>query len=90
MAGVRGLGIWLRLTPTTHLVFFEKNDDTSIAVAWDTVSERVIGLPLATTRREDMMGRALPGSKSLALSPDPIFLEFSRTRSPWISYSSAG
>ena len=84
LAGVRGLGTWLKLTPTTHLVLFEKSDDTSIAVAWDTASERIIGLPLATTRREDMMGRTLPASDALALSPSPIFLEFSRAQSPSI------
>ena len=84
LAGVKGLGTWLHLTPTTHFVLFEKTDDTSIAVAWDTASGRVIGLPLATTRREDMMGRALPESDDLALSPSPIFLEFSRAQSPSI------
>jgi len=84
LAGVKGLGTWLRLTPTTHLVLFEKIDDTSIAVAWDTASERVIGLPLTTTRREDMMGRALPTTADLALSPSPIFFEFSRAQSPSI------
>ncbi len=83
LAGVRGLGTWLRLTPTTHLILFEKTDDTSIAVAWDTEGERVIGLPLATTRREDMMGRALStDAADLALSSSPIFLEFSRAQSP--------
>lgn len=84
LAGVKGLGSWLHLTPTTHLVLFEKTDGTSIAVAWDTASERVIGLPLATTRREDMMGRPLADAGHLALSPSPIFLEFSRAQSPSI------
>jgi hypothetical protein len=84
LAGVKGLGTWLRLTPTTHLVLFEKSDDTSIAVAWDTEAERVIGLPLATSRREDMVGRPLPASDTLALSASPIFLEFSRAQSPSI------
>lgn len=84
LANVKGLGTWLRLTPTTHLVLFEKTDDTSVAVAWDTASERVIGLPLATSRREDMTGRTLPASDDLALSPSPIFLEFSRAQSPSI------
>lgn len=84
LAGVKGRGTWLRLTPTTHLVLFEMSDDTSIAVAWDTEAERVIGLPLTTSRREDMMGRALPASDQLALSPSPIFLEFSRAQSPSI------
>lgn len=85
LAGVRGLGTWLRLTPTTHLVLFDKVDDTSVAVAWDTEGDRVIGLPLATTRREDMMGRALPAdAEGLSLSPSPIFLEFSAAQSPTI------
>jgi hypothetical protein len=84
LANVKGLGTWLRLTPTTHLVLFEKTDDTSVAVAWDTASGRVIGLPLATSRREDMTGRALPATDDLALSPSPIFLEFSRAQSPSI------
>jgi hypothetical protein len=84
LAGVRGKGTWLRLTPSTHLVLFEKSDDTSVAVAWDTEAERTIGLPLATTRRESMTGRALPESGSLALSPSPIFLEFSKAQSPTI------
>lgn len=78
LADVKGLGTWLHLTPTTHLILFEKTDGTSVAVAWDTQSERVIGLPLATTRREDMTGRALPASDDLALSPSPIFLEFNQ------------
>ena len=84
LAGVKGLGTWLRLTPTTHLVLFEKTDDTSVAVAWDTAGERVIGIPLVTSRREDMTGRTLPASDDLALSPSPIFLEFSRAQSPSI------
>ncbi|PTX93947.1 hypothetical protein DB345_20455 [Spartobacteria bacterium LR76] len=84
LAGVKGTGTWLRLTPTTHLVLFEKSDNTSIAVAWDTDAEREIGLPLVTSRREDMMGRALPASDTLALSPSPIFLEFSQAQSPTI------
>jgi hypothetical protein len=84
LAGVKGLGTWLHLTPTTHLVLFEKTDDTSVAVAWDTAGERIIGLPLATTRREDMTGRTLPAADDLALSPSPIFLEFARARSPAI------
>ncbi|MFA6959403.1 MAG: sugar-binding protein [Opitutaceae bacterium] len=84
LAGVKGLGTWLHLTPTTHLILLEKTDGTSVAVAWDTAGERIIGLPLATTRREDMMGRTLPAADDLALSPSPIFLEFARAQSPAI------
>lgn len=84
LAGVRGLGTWLHLTPTTHLILFNKSDDTSIAVAWDTQAERVIELPLETTRRENLVGRALPASPNLALSPSPVFLEFRGAQSPEI------
>lgn len=84
LAGVRGLGTWLHLTPTTHLVLFNKIDDTSIAVAWDTQAERVIEFPLETTRRENLVGRALPASPDLALSPSPVFLEFRGAQAPEI------
>ncbi|WPJ95106.1 sugar-binding protein [Coraliomargarita algicola] len=85
LAGVRGLGNWLRLTPTTHLILFEKTDDTSVAVAWDTETTRTIGLPLVTSRREDMMGRPLDAdADELEVSPSPIFLEFSSAQSPEI------
>ena len=84
LAGVRGLGTWLNLTPTTHLVLFDKSDDTSIAVAWDTQAERVIELPLDTARREDLVGRALPDAPRLELSPSPVFLEFRGAQSPEI------
>jgi len=76
ISDVRGLGTWLRLTPTTHLILFEKNDGPSVAVAWDTLEDRKVELPFATSRREDMMGRPLEASSSLALSSSPIFLEF--------------
>lgn len=84
LAGVRGLGTWLHLTPTTHLILFNKSDDTSIAVAWDTQAERVIELPLETTRRENLVGRAIPSAPELALSPSPVFLEFAGGQSPEI------
>lgn len=84
LADVKGLGTWLHLTPTTHLILFEKTDGTTVAVAWDTAGDRVIGLPLATARREDMMGRALPAADDLALSPSPIFLQFDQAQAPTI------
>ena len=81
LAGVQGLGTWLRLTPTTHLILFEKKDGASIAVAWDTEAAREMELPLPTVRREDMMGRSLEESPRLALSPSPLFLEFPKDQS---------
>lgn len=84
LANVRGLGTWLRITPTTHLVLFHRTDDTSIAVAWDTAGERMIDLPLQTSRREDMMGRSIAAADSLSLSASPVFLEFSQQKSPSI------
>lgn len=85
IAGVKGLGTWLRLTPTTHLMLFDRVDGRSVAVAWDTRAERKIELPLQTTRRENFVGRALADSPALALSPSPVFLEFEGGRSPDIA-----
>lgn len=84
LAGVQGLGTWLHLTPTTHLILFEKKDGSSVAVAWDTANTREMELPLPTVRREDMMGRPLEASPRLALSPSPVFLEFPKNQSPTI------
>jgi hypothetical protein len=84
LANVRGLGTWLHITPTTHLVLFDRSDDTSIAVAWDTAAERAIELPLETRRREDMMGRSIASSPTLTLNQSPKFLEFSQQKPPEI------
>lgn len=84
LAGVEGLGTRLHLTPTTHLILFNKTDGTTIAVAWDTQAERVLELPLETSRRENFVGRALADSPGLTLSPSPVFLEFRGQQSPEI------
>lgn len=85
ISNVRGLGTWLRLTPTTHLVLFERTDAPAMAVAWDTQEDREVRLPFPTTRLEDMMGRTLPASEKLALSPSPVFMEFAEQTLPQIT-----
>ncbi|EIQ01213.1 protein of unknown function (DUF1083) [Opitutaceae bacterium TAV1] len=83
IAGVRGSGNWLRLTPSTHLVLFERDNANSIAIAWDTEGDRSVDFPLPTIRRTSMTGRDLPGNSSrLTLSPSPVFLEFATRQAP--------
>ncbi|WP_043589172.1 sugar-binding protein [Geminisphaera colitermitum] len=85
IANIRGLGTHLHLTPTTHLILFERNNAPSIAIAWDTEAERIIEIPLQTTRRSTMTGRPLaPSATHLALSPSPTFLEFPSHQPPAI------
>ena len=76
LADVRGKGTWLRLSPTTHLVVFQKEQKT-VAVAWDTQSAGSIPLSGTYVRAEEMSGRPLkaaPG-EGLPVSPSPVFLE---------------
>ena len=71
---MRGKGRWLRLTPTTHLVIFQK-EKTAVAVVWDTQNGWFLPLAGAYTRAEEMTGRPVQAASGVALSPSPVFLE---------------
>lgn len=77
LADVRGKGRWFHLTPTTHLVAFEKAQ-SAIAVAWDTAGSRSVPLAGAFTRAAEMSGKPLPAlapEAPVEISPSPVFLE---------------
>lgn len=76
LADVRGKGRWLHLTPTTHLVVFQKEQKT-VAVAWDTKTAWSIPLSDVYTHAEEMTGRPLSNASGteLQVSPSPVFLE---------------
>ncbi len=76
LADVRGKGRWLRLTPTTHLVVFQKERKT-VAVAWDTQAGCTIPLGSVFARAEEMTGRPVPvaSGAGVNVSPSPVFLE---------------
>lgn len=75
LAGVKGKGRWLQLTPTTYLIVFRK-EEHDIAVAWDTATERTLAFSEPGGQAEDFVGRPvrLEGG-GLAISPSPLFLE---------------
>jgi hypothetical protein len=76
LAGTESKGRWYTLSPTLNLVLFKK-DGGYIAVLWDTQSDQRLNLPFATTAVVDMMGRPLPKTAQLPVSPSPLFLALS-------------
>lgn len=65
---------WLKATPTTHMVMFDKGV-RKIAVAWDTAGELRAHFPQVIVA-EGMMGQRIKQTESMTLSPSPIFIQF--------------
>lgn len=67
---------WLKISPTTHLVMFDKGAK-QIAVAWDAAGEQQVHLPQVVAA-EGMMGQRITKTNSMTLSPSPSFIQFNK------------
>ncbi|HEX2951024.1 MAG TPA: sugar-binding protein [Armatimonadota bacterium] len=72
LSTVNGEGRWLRLTPTANLTLYRNNGQT-VGMLWTTEGQSSLQLPFTPTMLQDMMGRDLPITPTVTLTPSPIY-----------------